>query len=162
MEREDRALIRRQAPEGALELVAIVDRQDVVLRDRRVRKDPDGVRPSALTAQLGIAGMHEDPVQPSGESIGIAERGQVLPGSDDGLLDSVLGSVDVAKDPERDRHEPITSHARQAGECFLIAVLCELYECPLHPIDPSAAASLDGTLHLRVAMPVIGSILERA
>jgi hypothetical protein len=102
--------------------------------------------------------MHEDPVQPSREAIGVAERGQVLPGCDDGLLDGVLGPIDVAKDPERYRHQPIASHARQAGKSFLIAVLCELDECPLHPLDPSGAASQGGTLHLRVAANAFGSI----
>jgi hypothetical protein len=130
--------------ERALELIAIVDRQDVVLRDRRIREGP-GRYPSICA--LGAA-RHNRHARGSGIAIRRSDPGRGAWASparrDDRLLDGVLGSVDVAKDPDRDRHEPITSHARQAGECFLVAVLCELYERPLHPIDPSGTASRVG------------------
>ena len=52
--------------------------------------------------------------------------------------------VDVAKDPHRDRHEPITSLARQAGECSSSPCCASSTQCPLQPIDPSGAASRRG------------------
>ena len=58
VEHEDRALFDAQAPEGAVELVAVIDRDDVIGARRPVdRQDSNVGRPRPTTPGLGVAGM---------------------------------------------------------------------------------------------------------
>jgi hypothetical protein len=78
--------------------------------------------------------VDEDPAQPGIEPVVVAQRRQLAPGRDQGLLDSVFGSIEVAQDPERDRDQPITDRTCEVGERFLIAPAGQVHECSLHPV----------------------------
>ena len=54
-------------------------------------------------------------------------------------LDGVLGQVDVAEDPHRDRQASVADHARQGVERFRVAPLRLLDQSVLHPSLRSVA-----------------------
>ena len=56
VEDEHRPLLRRQAPEAAVQLVSVVDGQDLVEGSRRARLEQDDVGfPAPATPGLGVA-----------------------------------------------------------------------------------------------------------
>ncbi len=82
------------------------------------------------------------------EPVGFAESGEVAPGVDEGDLNGVLGSIEIAKDPVRDRDEPIAGHGHQAGVRLLITLNRQFDECSIHVVGaPSCGPG--GTLHPR-------------
>ena len=139
MEDEDGALLEGQPPEGALELVAVVDGEDARAARRLV--DRTGVRMSAdqrrATPGLGVALVGQDPMEPGLEAVGIAKRSQLAPGDDERGLHRVLGQVGVAQDPARDRHAPIADHAGKGVEGLVVAPLRLVHERSMHPFSPS-------------------------
>src|SRR3990172_1363815 len=134
MEDEDRALLRRQPPEASLELVALDDREVGVGALRLVeREDSNVVCPATATSSLPIAGVDEEAVQPGVEPIDDPKRRQLSPGEHESLLNGVLRQPEIAQDPIRDRQEPITGRACQAGKRLLISGFRSLDEGNLHP-----------------------------
>ncbi len=89
----------------------------------------------------------EEALQPGIEAIRIAEAPQVPPGDHQRVLQSILGSVDVAQDPVGDREEPIGAGANQVDVRRLIAVPCRLDEIAIHRILPPAHPS-EGVVRL--------------
>ena len=76
VEDEDCPLLRRQAPEPPIELIAVVDRRVLVGRSRAVHLEQDDIgRVPPVTPGLGVAGVDENPVEPRLESIEVAEGG---------------------------------------------------------------------------------------
>src|SRR6516225_2684488 len=101
-------MLEREPPEATLDLVAIPDRRDgvrtgpVCLRERVEVRGPS----SGLTT-FGIAAANDDAVGPGLESSWFPELGQLAPHPQQGLLGGVLGKISVAKDPLRDRVQPV-------------------------------------------------------
>src|SRR6185503_18167198 len=113
---EDRALLWVEALEAALQLVAIGDRQKLVGPAGQIgRQDPKVGDEAALTRRLANAGTNDEAVKPRVEPIRIAESGQVTPSDHQRVLDGILGSVDIAEDPLRERVEPVATRADQVG-----------------------------------------------
>ena len=124
MEDQDGALLEGEPPEGSLELVAIVDRQEVVAAIRVLsRQDPDRLRPSTAAPGLGVAGVGQDAVEPRLKSFGVTEGADFAPGRDEGRLNGVLGQVDVAQDPTRDRHASVANRPGKGVEGLLVTLL---------------------------------------
>ena len=107
---------------------------DVVVVDRRrvdgSEFDVDAMAPEP--ARLIDAGAVEQPVEPGVEAIGAAQCGQVTPGSDERLLDGVLGLVGIAQDEPGGGVQPEDRGACQRGEGVMIAPSRSLHEFLLH------------------------------
>ena len=83
-------------------------------------------------ARLIDAGADEQPVDPGIEAVRVPERGQITPGSDERVLDGVLGLFDI---PEHEPGGGIQTGDRgacQLGEGVMIAPLRSLHEVSLH------------------------------
>ena len=102
----------RQPQERAIEGVPVVDRDRRVGAARSVdRQRPDPRCSIAGGAALLVTGIHEQPMEPGREAFRIAQPRELAPGEEECLLDGVLGSFDIAKDPVRDR----VAHGRRPG-----------------------------------------------
>jgi hypothetical protein len=133
VEHEDRPLLGRQPSEPAFELVTIGDGEKVIGSCRTVdRQDPQVGDPAALTRRVGQAAVDDETVQPRVEPVRIAESLQVTPGDHQSVLKGILGPVDVAQDPLRDREEPVHPNADQVDVCLPIPVPCRLHEIAIH------------------------------
>ena len=53
---------------------------------------------------------------------------EVTPGDHQRILQGVLGPIDVAEDPVREREEPVAGRADEVDECRLVAALGRLDE----------------------------------
>ena len=62
-------------------------------------------------------------MQPRLKSVVVAQGRELSPGRGERRLHGVLGQRGVAKDPERDRHAPITDRLGQSGEGFFVTLL---------------------------------------
>ncbi len=56
---------------------------------------------------------------------------EVTPGDHQRILQGVLGPIDVAEDPIREREEPVAGRADEVDECRLVAALGRLDEGPV-------------------------------
>src|SRR3954449_9616712 len=83
-------------------------------------------------ARLIDTGAVQQPVKPGVEAVGAAQRGQVTPGSDERLLDGVLGLIGVAQDEPGGGIEPEERGVRERGEGVVIASARSLHEFLLH------------------------------
>ena len=80
-----------QAAEATFELVAIVGDGFTVAGGRGVEPRDLDVEPVSAEPPCFVdAGSNEETVQPGVDAIGIAQRGQITPGSDERVLDGVL------------------------------------------------------------------------
>jgi hypothetical protein len=70
---------------------------------------------------LLVAGIHEEPVKPDLEVFRITEPGKLAPGQKKSLLDGVLGSLDIAKDPIRDGVATVAVEVDEFSEGDVIA-----------------------------------------
>ena len=95
---------------------------------------------TSLAARFGVAGVHEEPVDPGLEPVRIPQAGQVPPRVEQRALRGVLGQVRVAQDPSRNRMEVAADASDQGVERRFVAVHRSLDESSLHPsplTDPS-------------------------
>lgn len=137
MEDEDRPLFRRQPPEPAFELVPVGEREQLIGRRRTVhRQDPQVGRASAFAGSMVDALANDEAMEPGVEPLRIAESPQVTPGDHQRVLHGILGAVDIAKDPVRDREQAVHSAAHQVDECRLVATLRRLDEVAVHVLHP--------------------------
>ena len=83
-------------------------------------------------ARLIDAGAIQQAVEPGVEAVGAAQCGQVTPGSDERLLDGVLGLVGIAQDEPGGGIQPEERGACQRGEGVMIAPSRSLHEFLLH------------------------------
>ena len=105
---EHDALVGRQPPEPAFELVPVGDREELVGRGRSVdRQHPEVGHATPFPARLADADVDQELLEPRVEPVRIAERPQVTPGDHQRILEGILGPVDVAEDPLCDREQPI-------------------------------------------------------
>src|SRR5215217_5969416 len=94
VEDHDRPMIKRQAPEAALELVAINDPLETGISAFFVDgQHPEVRRPATLLPALRVAGVHEEPVRPGVETSRVVELRKVLPDREQRLLRRVVGKV---------------------------------------------------------------------
>ena len=122
MEDDDRAVLRRQLPECALQGIAIVDRDDFVRSARSVdRERPDVGAPPLVSAVLLVTGVDEEPMEPDLEALRVTQPRKLTPGKEECLLDGVLGPLDIAKDPVRDGVAAVTVEVDERGEGVVVA-----------------------------------------
>ena len=93
----------------------------------------------ARRARLADAGADEESGAARLEAVGIAERGELPPGSDERFLDGVLRQVGVSQDQPGGRIEPVDRGGRERGEGVMIAPSRPFHELPLH-LDPRQPA----------------------
>src|SRR4051812_1777554 len=87
MEDENRPLLDRQPPEGALQLVAVFDCEELArLRQFLDPTDTDVDGPATVAPRLCVALVDQDPMKPRFEAVRIAERAELPPGDDEGRL----------------------------------------------------------------------------
>lgn len=144
VEDDNRAAIRAEVPEGAIEEIAVDDVAAEVGDDRGVQRGQlDLSQPPLAAAGKIHAGVHEQPMEPGIEPVRVAQRWQVSPGSDHRLLDRVPCEVVVAEDQAGGRVQARDRPTGQRREGVMIASLCSLDETSL----------VHGRLGLRVAQP---------
>ena len=78
------------------------------------------------------AGVHEQSTQPGVEAIRVAQRGQITPGTDEGVLDRVRRPIRIPDHEPGGRVEPGDRGACQLGEGVMIALPRSLHEVSLH------------------------------
>jgi hypothetical protein len=126
---QHRPVLDGKSEEGPLDLVAIADPGDVVLGIRsidRVDRHLQGTPPGA--ADVVGAGVDEESMQPSVESIAVAQTAQVAPGPDERVLDGILRGIPIAQDPPRDRVQAVVCGGHEVIKGLVIAPLCALDE----------------------------------
>jgi hypothetical protein len=134
VEYEDGPLLHREPTVRTLELIAVRDRVGIVGRRWPADGQDSDVRPPRLSPlRLVVAGMNEDSMDPRLEAIRVAKMREPLPGQDEGVLQSVLGSTAVAQDPEGDGVEDVTDLMHQDGERLTVAPTGPLDEVLIHP-----------------------------
>jgi hypothetical protein len=72
-------------------------------------------------------------MEPGFEAIGLAQVSEVAPGCHESGLDGLIREIDVAQDPERDRHASIADHAGQGAEGLVVALSRAGHQRSLHP-----------------------------
>ena len=72
-------------------------------------------------------------MEPRFEAGRIAQGSELGPGRDQRSLDGVLGQMEIAEDPHRDRQASVAHHARQGVERFRVALLRLADQLFLHP-----------------------------
>lgn len=101
MEDHEGAPVRLEGAKGAVQLVAIGDAATEVGRHRRVKRRELDLDGAALAATHEVeARVDEQTMDPGVEPLHVAQRGQVAPGPDEGLLDRVpceLGVPEVRR-----------------------------------------------------------------
>lgn len=120
---EDRAMLRRQPHEGAIECVTVVDRDRRIGSARSVdRQDPDVGAPAPIPTQLLVTGIDEQPMEPGTEAFRITEPWEFPPCEEECLLDGVLRSFRIANDPVGDRLAKVTVEVEEFGEGDIVTV----------------------------------------
>lgn len=87
---------------------------------------------TSFAAGFGVAGVHEEPMGPGLEPIGIPQLRQAPPGIEQCLLGCVLGECRVTQDPARHGVQGIADASDKRVECLFIAVHRPLDELALH------------------------------
>ena len=98
--------------------------------DRRQELSQRHLPPLAPGRPVDAADEH--PVEPGPEAVRVAERAQVAPRRDQGLLDGVRGKVGVREHELREVVELADRRGRQDAEGVPVASLCPLHQIPLH------------------------------
>jgi succinyl-CoA synthetase beta subunit len=130
---DERPRLRLQAVEAAFELVAVGHGRRGVVRGRKVDRGQFHIEAMApKAARLIDAGADEQAVEPCVEAIGAAQRWQIPPGSDERLLDGVLGLLGIAQDEPGGRIQPEDRGSCKLGEGVMIASSCSFHEFLLH------------------------------
>ena len=135
MQDDDRPLLGHETAEAALELVAVGDRRQASAMEGQVQVgdvDVDLEGPAADAPDLVDAGVHQQSMQPGVEPIRVAQRGQITPGADEGVLDGVRRPVRVPEHEPGGRVEAGDRGACQLGEGVMIALPRSLHEVSRH------------------------------
>jgi len=126
------SMLRLQAPEAALELVAVCHRSGRIVHGRFGPDDLDLCRPpSSMTALIGAC-IDEQPTKPCIESLRVTQARQFTPGVDECLLHGILREMGVAEDQPGDREEPVRGTDRERFERVVITALGRLDEASIH------------------------------
>ena len=141
MQNDDGPLLGLEPAEATLELVAVGDRRRRV-GDRgwcREIGDVDVEMTAPNPPDLIDAGVHQQSMQPGVEAIRVAQRGQITPGTDKGVLDGVRRTIRIPEHEPGGRVEAGDRGACQLGEGVMIASPRSLHEVTLH-VAPQAVA----------------------
>jgi hypothetical protein len=136
---ENGPVLDAQALEPTLELLAEGDRPRSIGFSRLEVQDANirGVAP--LRPEFVVDGVQEKPMQPAIEAGRLAQRRQIPPAPDEGLLCGILGSIRIAQDEPSDRIQPIDDCRGQQVEGSAIAVSGALDELdPAHVVTAVA------------------------
>ena len=155
--------LRLEAAEAAFELVAVVGDGHAVVERRRIdgsQLDIDAMPPEP--ARLIDTGADKQPMEPGIKSVGAAQCGQVTPGSDERLLDGVLGLVGVAQNESGGGIQPEERGACQRGEGVMIAPSRSLHEFLLHHALGGGTADVTALDEYGEATVMVRSIFDRA
>ena len=136
--------LRLQAAEAAFELVAVDHRRVGVMAGREI--DAGDVHVEAVPPQpagLVDAGAVEQAVEPGVESRRAAKGREIAPGSDERLLDGVLGPVGVAEDEPRGGIQAEDRGSCEQGKGVMIASPRSIHEILLH-VAPWRRRDSDG------------------
>jgi len=143
MEHDDRALLRRQAAEGAIECVTVRDGvRRVGIGGRFETNDLDPGCESPRRSSFRVTRMNDEPVEPGIEASGVAERGQVAPSADERLLGRILGAVVIAQNPVGQGVAAVDGRRREGREGVAIPALRPLDDLDLHAAALGVAARL--------------------
>ena len=96
---EKGSLLRLEAPESAVELVAVGDAEQVVGRRRPSTGSTEGGATGGGRATPGVGSHRSRGVWPGVEAVRIADAPQVAPGDHQCVLQGILSPIDVAEDP---------------------------------------------------------------
>ena len=88
---------------------------------------------------LLVTGIDEEPVEPWREALRITEPRELPPGEEECLLDRVLGTLDIAKDPIRDRVALVAIQVDEFREGDVVAVTGPFDQPRPHGRDSSGA-----------------------
>ncbi len=133
MQDDDGSHLRIKPEEAAFELVAGHDRRlDAVDRGHDEWGEFDVDAMSSDPARLIDAGAHEQTMDPRVEAFGIPKRGQITPGTDEGVLHRVLGQFGIPQDEPGGGIQTGDRGACQLGEGVMIALPRSLHEVSLH------------------------------
>ncbi len=124
MEDDDRSPLGFERPERAVDLVTVDDAAAEIgdgWRKHWMELHLD--RPSTSTSEEIEAGVDEQSMDPGVESLDVAQRGQVTPGPDEGLLDRVSRELAIPEDQAGGRVQPRDGLAGELGEGVMIASL---------------------------------------
>jgi MerR family transcriptional regulator, repressor of the yfmOP operon len=139
MKDDDGALFRVEMTDAALDLVSVGgSRLRVRHRQGMDLRELDLDTPALGGPELIAAGVEEEPMQPGLEAIGIAQRREVPPASDERLLDGVLRAVGIPQDEPSRGVEPTDRGACQQRKGVMIASPCSFHEVSLHVVLGSA------------------------
>jgi len=72
-------------------------------------------------------------MQPWLEELGVSQGADLAPGGQQRCLHGVVSKVEVAQDPERDRHASVAGQAGKGVEGLSIASLCLVHQLCVHP-----------------------------
>ena len=158
MQDDDRPLLGFETAEAALELVAVGDRRRGVGDGGWVREvgDVDVEATAADAPDLIDAGVHQQATQPGVESVRVAQRGQITPGTDEGVLDGVRRPIRIPEHEPGGRVEAGDRGACQLGEGVMIAPPRSLHEVSRHH-GPQAVARLRWPRSLSMARGSTGT-----
>jgi hypothetical protein len=130
---EDRPLLRRQPAEPALHDIAVDDATELIGRRMTVDDKNLEFRVSAsISSSMVDAHVREKALDPEVEPVRIAEARQVTPGDHQCVLQGILGPIDIAKDPSRDREQAIDAAAKEVDEGDLVSALRRDHELSIH------------------------------
>ena len=131
MEDEHGSLFDAQASKAPLELIAIGDQSSGITMSHRFDGELDLDRPSTAPPRGIEAGVVRESVEPGLEPVGVAQPRQVPPGSDEGVLDSVLRQLAIAEDEAGHGFQSRDRRAGKHREGVMVAAACPLDEFPL-------------------------------
>lgn len=147
---EDRALLGFEPSEPSVHDVTVHDTLKLV--GRRVTVDVQDLQlrvPASITPGVLDAHVREHSLDPEVEPFRIAEVRQVAPGDHQRVLQSILGPVDISKDPPGDGEQAIDAPAQQVDECDLVPSLRCDHEFSIHRRlsfwTPPSGTSSDGS-----------------
>ena len=126
-------LLGRQPPEPTVQLVTNRDRAlriSAGRSNRAIDVEFHG-RMASVTFGGSIASTDEDAMEPRIEAIGITQPSQVLPSSDQGILDGVLRHLVVAQDQAGDAKQATRTPRRQRRERIQVTSPGTNYEVAL-------------------------------
>ena len=131
------AVFDGEAPEAALELVAINDRAQALRFLRLIDWQEADVRcPAVRSASFGVAGAHEEPIRPGVKARRVAKLRKVSPDGQQRLLRRIFGKVGVTQDPVRYRVEAVADGDGEAREGLLVTLLRPSDQLGIHVRPP--------------------------
>jgi len=141
-EHEQCPLLWVKSAEATLELIPVGDAQKRVVKPGKIGREQEQVGGGlAIPDRGGDAGTDDKAVHPRVEPGRIAEAPQVTPGDHQRILEGILGPIDIADDPLRDRIQPVDARTDEVREGLLVAALRLLDEIAIHCVAPRVTPS---------------------